>query len=174
MPKIKISNSSVGVPIALFMLELTIFFTAVLTTVLLGLSKIPANDYGMLLWVARAAVFSAAMMTAMTIFKLYQGRLGERVAFAMLRLAAALVVGCLMLQGIYWVVPMFYLSVPSLVVAALVSFFLLGTLRPVFLDSVTRRRGRRHNDRGMLQRISGTFPAIPSLTGQNRITRRGL
>ncbi len=66
------------------------------------------------------------------------------------------------------------MGVPALIVAALVSFFLLGTLRPVFLDSVTRRRGRRHDDRGILQRISGTFPAIPSLTGQNRITRRGL
>jgi hypothetical protein len=174
MPTIKISESSVGVPIALFVLELTIFFTAVLTTVFLKLSDIPDNEHGILLWIARAAVFSGAMMTAMTIFKLYQGRPGERVAFAMLRLAGSLVVGCLLLQLVYWLVPLFYLSVPALVVAALVSFFLLGTLRPVFLDSVTRRRGRRHDDRGMLQRISGTFPAIPSLTGQNRITRRGL
>lgn len=174
MPKIKISESSVGVPIALFLLELTIFFTAVLTTVYLNLSAMPGGEHGLLLWIARAAVFSGAMMTAMTIFKLYQGRPGERVAFAMLRLAASLLVGCILLQGVYWFVPLFHLSVPALIVAALVSFFLLGTLRPVFLDSVTRRRGRRHDDRGMLKRISGTFPAIPSLTGQNRITRRGL
>ncbi|MDH3716164.1 MAG: hypothetical protein OET44_20225, partial [Gammaproteobacteria bacterium] len=171
---IKISESSVGVPIALFILELTIFFTAVLSTVFLKFTEIPDSEHGMLLWIARSAVFGGAMMTAMTIFKLYQGRPGERVAFAMLRLAASLIVGCLLLQLVYWFVPLFYLSVPALVVASLVSFFLLGTLRPVFLDSVTRRRGRRHDDRGMLQRISGTFPAIPSLTGQNRITRRGL
>lgn len=174
MPRIKISESSVSVPIALFILELTIFFTAVLTTVFLRLSEIPAGEHGTLLWIARAAVFSGAMMTAMTIFKLYQGRPGERVAFAMLRLAGSLVVGSLLLQVVYWLVPLFHMSVSALVVASLVSFFLLGTLRPVFLDSVTRRRGRRHDDRGMLQRISGTFPAIPSLTGQNRITRRGL
>jgi len=174
MPTIKISESSVGVPIALFLLELTIFFTAVLTTVFLKLSDIPGSEHGILLWIARAAVFSGAMMTAMTMFKLYQGRPGERVAFAMLRLAGSLMAGCVLLQVVYWFVPLFYLSPLALVVAALVSFFLLGTLRPVFLDSVTRKRGRRHDDRGMLQRISGTFPTIPSLTGQNRITRRGL
>ncbi len=174
MLKIKISESSIGVPIALFLLELTIFFTAVLTTVYLNLSDVPEHDLGLLIWCARAAVFGGAMMTAMTVFKLYQGRPGERVAFAMMRLAASLTVGCVLLQLVYWLVPLFYLSLPALFVASLVSFFLLGTLRPVFLDSVTRRRGRRHDDRGILKRISGSFPTIPSLTSQNRITRRGL
>ena len=58
-------------------------------------------------------------------------------------------------------------------------------MRPVFLDSVTERRGRRRTDRSLRQQPEKsdeeveTSPARPevqstTLTGQHRITRRGL
>jgi len=85
MLKVRISETSARVPAALFILELMVFFAAVLTTAYLDLFP-DGRPAGMWLWLLRALVFSLAIMICMAVLKLYQGRPRERMGVAMLRL----------------------------------------------------------------------------------------
>ncbi len=190
----RISENSVRIPVALIALELTVFVAAVLATAYLELFPKAGEDAGLAVWLLRAGCFSAAMIFSMTVFKLYQGRPNERMGMAMLRLGVSFLLAVSLLQVVYLLIPLMRIEPAALATVSILSFFFLSTVRPVFLDSVTERRGRRRNayevapepeaepppeDENLsqaefLSRVSRNAGKPTSLTGQHRITRRGL
>ena len=186
MFKFRISATSSRIPLALFVLEITVFFAAILATAYLDLfQEIVQVDLSV--WLVRATVFSAAMIFSMLLFKLYQGRPNESIAMGVVRMGGSFAL-LVFAAGCAWLAPTLRIELPSLAMAIVLAFFFLGTVRPVFLDSVTERRGGRRADRReegeglaegltdeeFLKRLSENPPKTTTLTGQHRITRRGL
>lgn len=188
----RISETSGRIPVALFILELVVFHTAVMLAAHLGFfSRSEFADTPLLLWLLRGSVFSGAMIVCMAVLKLYQGRPGERIGTALLRLAASFVLAAGVLQAIYLLVPGLQIEPAVLGVSMVLAFFFLGTTRPVFLDSVTERRERLRSDSRARQPLGegeedgdmsreeflarlARNQETTSLTAQHRITRRGV
>lgn len=193
---LRISETSPRIPLALFVVELAVFFAAVLTTAYFGLFLPAGEQVNLVVWVLRAMVLSGAIMLSMALFKLYQGRPTERMGKALLRLAASFTLGGFVYYLLSLLVPLLHFAPLALIAIGVMSFFLMSTVRPVFLDSVTERRGRRRNNfetiseaareqaedapeehvsqEDFLDRVSRNASEPTTLTGQHRITRRGL
>lgn len=192
MLKFRISATSGRIPVALFALELGVFHVAVLAAAYLGFLRVgEVAEVGLAVWLLRASVFSGTMIVCMAAFKLYQGRPRERIGTALLRLAVSFALAAGILQLVYLLVPVLRIEPALLSVSIVLAFFLLGTTRPVFLDSVSERRARVRGHPRVQQPIVGDeedsempreqFLAslarneqATSLTAQHRITRRGV
>lgn len=191
MLKFKISETSGRIPVALLALELGVSHAAVwLAAYLVVWNGDGADPAGLVLWWLRASLFAVALMVCMAAFKLYQGRPRERTGTALLRLAGSFALAAALLQLLYLLLPVLRIAPGVLLVALGLAFFFLGTMRPVFLDSVAERRARhaaasrqpppqssaeaedmsREEFHARLARNA----KHTSLTAQHRITRRGL
>jgi hypothetical protein len=132
------------------------------------------------------------MIVCMAAFRLYQGRPRERIGTALLRLAVSFALAAGILRLVYLLVPILRIEPALLGVSMVLAFFLLGTMRPVFLDSVTERRARMRgyprvqkpivnddDEDGEMSRADflaslARNEQANTLTAQHRITRRGV
>lgn len=190
MLNFRISATSGRIPVALLVLELGVFHAAVLLAAYLSTLQLDAAGAASpALWWLRASLFSGALMMCMAVFKLYQGRPRERTGTALLRLAGSFALAGSLLQLLYLLLPVLRIEPAVLLVALVLAFFFLGTMRPVFLDSVSERRARSAvRDRALSTGNDAGDDMSPeefhaslarndehaSLTAQHRITRRGL
>ena len=90
------------------------------------------------------------------------------------------------MHGLFYLLPALRVEISSMVLAAVLAFFFLGTIRPIFFDTVMMRRGRRQPNEqskpGAPPGDTGQTPASPvagntgeqSLTGQHRTSGRWL
>ena len=168
---LKISKRSVRIPLLLLVSEMAIFVAAVLIAAFLGFGDGGLDPTSPWLLV-QALLFSLVMILCMMVMGLYRGRPKEGVTLGFLRLGVALIMGVVLLQGVFYVLPGLRVAISSLVLATVLAFFFLGTIRPVFFDTVMMRRGRRHPDEKQptgQEKAVGTGP-VPSNTGEQSLT----
>lgn len=84
----------------------------------------------------RALVFAATMNLAMIAMGLYQARLREGMAGVMLRTAVSFLVGGIGLALLFYIFPSLFIGRGTLALAGILSFFVIGTLRPIFFDTI--------------------------------------
>lgn len=169
---LRISRKSVRIPVLLLLSETAIFVAAVLIAAFLGFGDgglDPASPW----LIVQALLFTAVMMVCMLVMGLYRGRPKEGVTLGFLRLGLALILGVVLLQGVFQVLPGLRVAVSSLVLASVLAFFFLGTIRPIFFDTVRTRRGRRQPE-SQQPGPNGTGPVeqapAPSNTGETSLT----
>ncbi len=91
----------------------------------------------------KALVYMVVMLLAMTAVGLYQKHQRERMAGVVLRLLVALVSGSVVLVLIFYLFPGLYLGRGVFALAGLISFFVIGTVRPVFYQSADESAFKR-------------------------------
>jgi sugar transferase (PEP-CTERM system associated) len=91
----------------------------------------------------RALVFAAVMISSMVAFGLYQARLREGMAGVMLRTAVSFIFGGMILAVLFYLFPILFLGRGASALAGILSFFVIGTIRPVFFDSVDEQLLKR-------------------------------
>ncbi len=84
----------------------------------------------------RALVFAAVMNLAMIAMGLYQARLREGMSGIMLRTAVSFLVGGIGLALLFYIIPSLYIGRGILALAAILAFFVIGTARPIFFDTI--------------------------------------
>ena len=84
----------------------------------------------------RALVFAATINLAMIAMGLYQARLREGMSGIMLRTAVSFLVGGMGLALLFYIIPSLFTGRGTLALAGLLSFFVIGTLRPIFFDTL--------------------------------------
>lgn len=180
MGVLRISKRSARIPLLLLLSEAAIFIAAVLIAAFLGFSdsELQVGSGWLLL---QALVFAAIMMACMLLMGLYRGRPNEGVLMGFARLGASFIIGVVALNGLFVLAPDLRIGMSSLVLATVLAFFFLGTIRPVFFDTILAHRGRRRSDLpGEAEQVQptgetgGPPPADQSLTGQHRISGRWL
>jgi len=87
------------------------------------------------LWVS-AALFAVITPVAMLATGLYQGNIREGMSGILLRLVISLLAAWVLVSGIFFIFPDLYSGRGILFLAMLQSFFIIGTLRAVFLELV--------------------------------------
>jgi len=84
----------------------------------------------------RALVFAATINLAMIAMGLYQARLREGMSGIMLRTAVSFLVGGMGLALLFYIIPSLFTGRGTLALAGILSFFVIGTLRPIFFDTL--------------------------------------
>jgi len=84
----------------------------------------------------RAVVFTVTMNLAMIAMGLYQARLREGMSGIMLRTAVSFLVGGIGLALLFYIFPSLFIGRGTLALAGILSFFVIGTLRPIFFDTI--------------------------------------
>ncbi|HSO20998.1 MAG TPA: hypothetical protein VLT88_16145, partial [Desulfosarcina sp.] len=84
----------------------------------------------------RALFFAITVVFCMTAMGLYQARLREGMSGVMLRTVVSFLLGGAVMSVGFYAFPDLFLGRGVLVLAALLSFFVIGTIRPIFFDSV--------------------------------------
>ena len=128
-----------------------------------------------------ALVFATLVVTSMWVFRLYEGRPEERLLWSMLRLLVSLTISVVIFLFLGdW---FYVLDLPASVklISGVLTFFLIGTARPIFLDSISLRRLKRRRRRygfSVGYKASDNIDTAglggTSLTGQHRNNRRDL
>ncbi|MDQ7015529.1 MAG: TIGR03013 family PEP-CTERM/XrtA system glycosyltransferase [Gammaproteobacteria bacterium] len=91
----------------------------------------------------RAVIFMAVMMVSMIAMGLYQARLREGLPGILLRTSVSFLVGGSILSLLFYLIPGLYIGRGALALAGVISFFVVGTLRPIFFHSVDERLLKR-------------------------------
>jgi len=84
----------------------------------------------------RALLFTIVMMLSMVALGLYQARLREGMLGVLLRTVASFMLGGMILSLLFYILPFVYLGRGALVLATVLAFFIIGTIRPIFFQTV--------------------------------------
>jgi len=84
----------------------------------------------------RALAYAAIMLLSMLALGLYQPRMRESSPAVLLRLGAAFALGGIAMTLLFYLIPTLYLGRGALALAGIMAFFVVGTVRPVFMHTV--------------------------------------
>ena len=91
----------------------------------------------------KAMVFAGVMNISMIAMGLYQARLREGMAGVMLRTAVSFLMAGIILALLFYMLPDLFIGRGILAMAAIIAFFVIGTFRPIFLDSIDENNLKR-------------------------------
>ncbi|MEM6988780.1 MAG: TIGR03013 family XrtA/PEP-CTERM system glycosyltransferase [Pseudomonadota bacterium] len=141
----RVSGMTIRAPFVLFwLLEFLICMLAVLIAVsvrFVGDTSTIAEQFDSP-WLSTTA-FGAIMTISLVSFGLYQSHFRGGALGVLLRIALGFAAGGVALALFYYVVPSAYLGRGVTAIAMVISFFVIGTLRPLYLPIVERKNLKR-------------------------------
>ncbi len=135
---IRIFNHYVRLPfLMLGLAEFVICFAALNAAVLLRFSgTLSADETGIAHPYALGLLFAGVMVTAMIAMGMYQAQSRGGASSTVLRLGLSFAFGGAFLILVFYFLPTLYLGRGVLVLAGVIAFFVIGTLRPVFFSAL--------------------------------------
>lgn len=135
---IRIFNHYVRLPFLLLgLVEFFVCFFSLYAAVFLRFSgHVNADETGIAHPVALATLYAAVMTTSMIAMGLYQAQSRVGASSTILRLLLSFVFGGAFLILVFYTFPSLYIGRGVMVVASIIAFFIMGTLRPVFFSAL--------------------------------------
>lgn len=138
MAAVRVFRSYLKTPfLILLILEVTVFFASIYAAAWVRFINVPAAFYQIVdrLWV-NAAMIAVIAPIAMLATGLYQGNIREGMSGILLRLAISLFATGVFVSLLVYLLPEYHLGRGILAYALLGSFFVIGTLRALFIELV--------------------------------------
>lgn len=138
MARVRVFKSYLKTPfLILLALEVCIVFFTVYSATYLRFINSPNEFFSLVqdIWY-RAAILAVITPISMLATGLYQGHIREGMSGILLRLMLSLMASGVMTTLLFYVIPEFHLGRGIMTIALLQSFFIIGTLRAVFLELV--------------------------------------
>ena len=138
MASVRVFKSYLKTPfLILLAIEVVVIFFSVYSAAYLRFVNSPNEFYSVLddLWIS-AALFAIITPIAMLATGLYQGNIREGMSGILIRLVISLLASWVLLSLFFYIFPKLYSGRGILMIAMVQSFFIIGTLRAVFLELV--------------------------------------